>query len=331
MTPSIPLPKLKDTSGHWATQRERGSVFAMKLISWIAFAFGRRVSRLLLYPICLYFMLFARAGVRASRDYLGRVFGRPAAWGEVFQHHYAFAAVLLDRISTLAGRTQILDVAVSGRELIYRLVDGGQSCLLLGAHLGSFDVTRDIGHRRRRVVVNMLMYEQNARKVNTVIASFGGHSRMKIIPIGGVDSLIRAKDRLDQGEWVGILGDRVVANDRLIRVPFLGREAAFPAGPFLVASALKVPVVFFTCLYLGGNRYEEHFELFSEEIVLDRRHRQADLEKWVRRYAERLEYFCRLAPYNWFNFYDFWGVAASLDSTVPAGVRPDPGNIPRNT
>jgi predicted LPLAT superfamily acyltransferase len=141
---------------------------------------------------------------------------------------------------------------------------------------------------------------------------------MKVIPIGTVDSLIRAKDRLDQGEWVGILGDRVVANDRLVRVPFLGSEATFPAGPFLVASALKVPVVLFTCLYLGGNRYREYFELFAEEIVIDRRHRDADLEKWVRRYAERLEYYCRLAPYNWFNFYDFWGTDALPEPEIVA-------------
>ena len=305
-------------SGHWSTQNERGTVFAMKLISRIAFTFGRRTSRALLYPICLYFVLFARAGVCASRQYLGRVFGRPATWREVFQHHFVFASVLLDRVFMLAGRSQNLNVDVENRELVYRLADREQGCLLLGAHFGSFDVTRDIGHRRRRVVVNMLMYEENAQKLNTVIASFGGHSRMKVIPIGTVDALIRAKDCLDRGEWVGILGDRAVANDRLIRVPFLGGEAAFPAGPFLVAGALKVPVVLFTCLYLGGNCYKEHFELFTDEVVLDRRTREADLEKWVRRYAERLEYYCRLAPYNWFNFYDFWGAAPSPESTVLA-------------
>jgi predicted LPLAT superfamily acyltransferase len=154
-----------------------------------------------------------------------------------------------------------------------------------------------------------MMYEENARKVNTVIESLGGRARMKVIPIGVFDSLIRAKDRLEHGEWVGILGDRVVDSDRLIHVPFLGRTAAFPAGPFLMASALKVPVVLFACLHLGGNRYKEHFELFAEELTLDRHQRDAALERWVRRYAERLEYYCRLAPYNWFNFYDFWRTA----------------------
>ena len=300
-------------SGHWTTQRERGSVFAMKLITWIAFTFGRGVSRALLYPVCLYFVLFGRAGVRASRQYLGRVFGRPATWREVFQHHFVFASVLLDRAFMLAGRPQHLDVEETNRELMHRLADRGQGCLMLSAHMGSFDITRDIGLRGRNVVVNMLMYEENAQKLNAVIASFGGHDRMRVIPIGTVDSLIRAKHRLDQGEWVGILGDRVVANDRLIRVPFLGSEAVFPAGPFLVASALKVPVVLFVCLYMGGKHYKEYFELFADELVLDRSAREADLEKWVRRYAERLEYYCRLAPYNWFNFYDFWGAAPSLE------------------
>lgn len=297
-------------SGHWTTQRERGSVFAMRLITGFALLFGRRASRLLLYPICLYFLLFSAAGVRASRQYLGAVFGRPARWIEVFRHKYAFASVLLDRAFLLAGRPPRLEVVSDDAQLVYGLADRGQGCLLLGAHFGSFDVTRQVGHERRRIEVNMLMYEDNARKVNAVIEALGGRGRMKVLPIGEIDTLIRARDCLERGEWVGILGDRAVAAERLVRVPFLGREAAFPAGPFLMAAALRVPVVFFACTYLGGNRYREHFELFAEEIRLERGRRDADLERWVRRYAERLEYHCRLAPYNWFNFYDFWGAAA---------------------
>lgn len=304
-------------SHHWTTQRERGSVAAMKLISWIAFTFGRRATRLLLYPICLYYMLFALPGVRASRLYLSRVFGRAPTWLEIFRHHFVFASVLLDRAIVLSGRQPELDIREENRALVYRLADAGKGCLLLGAHMGSFDVTRKVGMERRQIEVNMMMYEENARKFSSVIESFGGRNRMKVIPIGEVDSLIRAKDRLDRGEWVGILADRAVNHDRLIRAPFLGGTAAFPAGPFLVASALKVPVVMFFCMYQGGNCYKEHFELFAEEITLDRKNREADLEKWVRHYAERLEYYCRLSPYNWFNFYDFWqsGEATAVPSS----------------
>jgi predicted LPLAT superfamily acyltransferase len=30
------------------------------------------------------------------------------------------------------------------------------------------------------------------------------------------------------------------------------------------------------------------------------------IEQALKRYAQRLEHYCRMAPYNWFNFYDFW-------------------------
>ena len=294
-------------SGHWVKQRERGTVFTLRLIAWVALTFGRRVSRALLYPIVAYYVLTGSTQRRASQVYLRRVFGRAPTWREIFRHHFVFASVYLDRAFLFAGRDGGFAIDAVNRELVIERSRCETGCLLLGAHLGSFDVTRKLGHEHRHIEVNMMMYPHNAQKVNAVIESFGGSYRMKVIPIGEVDSLIRAKECLDKGEWVGILGDRTVDSDRLIRVPFLGAEAAFPAGPFLVASALKVPVILFGCLYLGGNRYREHFELFAEEITLDRRSREADLEKWVSRYAERLEYYCRLSPYNWFNFYDFWG------------------------
>ena len=303
-------------SGHWATQRERGTVLGMKLIVRFTAVFGRAASCALLYPVCLYFMLVARRSTRASRQYLERALGRRPTGREVFRHYYYFAVTLLDRGLLLAGLPQRLDFGSENAEIVRRLAASRRGCLLLGAHLGSFDVARLLGEVRHHTDIHMMMYEENAQKLNAVIASFGGHSRMKVIPIGAVDSVIRVKERLDAGEWVGIRADRVVANDRLIRVPFLGHEASFPAGPFLVASALKVPVVLFVCLYLGGNRYKEYFELFAEEIVLNRASRAADLEQWARRYAERLEHYCRLAPYNWFNFYDFWAAPSPEAGTV---------------
>ncbi len=303
-------------SGHWTAQRERGTVLSMKMITWIAVVFGRSASCALLYPVCFYFMLFAPGATRASREYLTRLFGRRPIWREVFRHYYAFAIMLLDRALLLAGQEPDLVIRGEGYAMVSGLADSGRGCLMLGAHLGSFEVARFQTRKKPDLTINMMMYEENAQKVNAVFESLGGRSRMKVIPIGGVDSLLRAKDRLDAGEWVGILGDRLVASERVVHVPFLGSLAAFPAGPFLMASTLKVPVVLFASLYLGGNRYQEFYELFAEEIVIDRRQREADLEKWVRRYAERLEHYCRLAPYNWFNFYDFWDSAPQAE---PAG------------
>lgn len=291
----------------WQKHPERGSVFTMKLITWLSLTLGRPLGRLLLYPICAYFVIFARAGRRASRAYLSRVLDRPATLADVYRHHYYFASTLLDRAFLLAGRDEKFEVRSHGLEVMYRVIESGRGAILLGAHLGSFDLTRTLGEKRRGLVVNMMMFEENARKVNKVIDSLGGKQRMRVIPIGSVDALIQAKERLDQGQMIGILGDRVMFDDKVMRAKFLGKDAAFPAGPFLVAAALRVPVIIFSCLYRGGNRYDEYFELLADEVVLDRKTRAADLQVWVERYAARLEHYCRLAPYNWFNFFDFWG------------------------
>ena len=302
----------------WQRHRERGSVFSLKLITWLSLTLGRPVGRLLLYPICVYFMIFSRGGRRASRQYLQRVFGRPASLLEVFRHHYAFASTLLDRAFLLAGRYHLFQLEKHGLEVIVPLIKEKRGILLLGAHVGSFDLVRSFGELSYGAVVNMMMYEDNARMVNEVIASMGGKERMRVIPIGGIDALLRAKECAERGEIIGMLADRVVASDRIVRVPFLGHAAVFPAGPILLANALKIPVVLFFGLYKGGNCYEEHFELLADEIHLSRASRPAELQAWVAQYAARLEYYCRLAPYNWFNFFDFWGTPP--EESVPPSV-----------
>lgn len=291
----------------WLRERERGSVLAMKLLSRIALHIGRRPARALLYPICLYYLLVSTNGRRASRRFLARVFGRPARWRELFRHHFWFAATLLDRVYLLAGQCTRFAISKRGAEVLRTYNAQGRGCLLLGAHMGSFELTRACGARARGLEINMLMYRDNAPKLNAVMASLAGTEPLRVIPIGDFDSLLIAKARADAGEWLGILGDRVHGGEKIVTAPFFGEPVTFPAGPFLLAKALKIPVVLFFSLYRGGNVYEEHFELLADEIRFSTRRGEAEIAHWATRYAQRLEHYCRLAPYNWFNFFDYWG------------------------
>jgi predicted LPLAT superfamily acyltransferase len=120
------------------------------------------------------------------------------------------------------------------------------------------------------------------------------------------DTLIRVKESLDAGCFVGMLGDRVSGGDKTTQCQFLDAPATFPAGPVLLAALMRCPVILFFGLYRGGNRYEIYFEHFADEIDLDRVRRAENIQLWMQRYAKRLEHYSRLAPYNWFNFYPFW-------------------------
>jgi predicted LPLAT superfamily acyltransferase len=118
--------------------------------------------------------------------------------------------------------------------------------------------------------------------------------------------LLRVKESLDAGFFIGMLGDRVSGGDKTTQCQFLGASAVFPAGPILLAAMMHCPVILFFGLYRGGKRYDIYFEQFAEEIILNREHRLDEIQHWMQRYAERLEHYARLAPYNWFNFYPFW-------------------------
>jgi len=111
-----------------------------------------------------------------------------------------------------------------------------------------------------------------------------------------------------------MLGDRVSSGDKTTQCQFLGAPAIFPAGPILLAAIMHCPVILFFGLYRGGKRYEIYFEHFAEEITLDRDRRTEDVQHWVQRYAERLEHYACLAPYNWFNFYSLWDQSLPRES-----------------
>ncbi len=297
-------------SRSWLRQSERGSLLALRLIMWIAVHLGRRISRILLYPISAYFVLFSGASRRASQDYLRRVLARAVNWLDVFRHYHYFAATLLDRTYFLIGRHDLFDLQVHGAEIVLKQVERGQGCLMLGSHLGSFDALRALGILQQRLPLKVLMYEENAKKINAILNAINPAMADSVIAIGAPDTLLKVKEEVDRGTLVGILGDRVMFDDKLIISTFLGEKTVFPGGPMLLASALKVPVILCFGLYRGGNRYDIYFELLAESVEISRTNREKDMIDWTQRYVDRLEYYCRLAPYNWFNFYNYWDTDA---------------------
>ena len=123
----------------WLEQRERGSERLMAALAWVTLNLGRTFGRLFLPAISLYFLLFARAPRNASRAYLARVFGRPPALRELYRHIHTFAATIHDRTYLLAGRLGEFSIEVQGEGEVAAALREGRGCVLLGAHLGSFE------------------------------------------------------------------------------------------------------------------------------------------------------------------------------------------------
>ncbi len=304
------IPEVLETkaseSHRWTTLPERGTPASLRVIAWIAVHIGRRVTRLLLYPITLYFVITAHAARRTSYEYLNRVRGDSPSWWHVFRHFHYFAATILDRVYLLRGEFERFGVTVHGKEILQRQIESSKGSILLGSHLGSFEVLRTLGVMQRRFPLKVLMDTAHNQNITRFLDALNPKIAETVIAPDQPDTLIKVKESLDAGYFIGMLGDRVFGGDKTTQCQFLGAPATFPAGPILLAAMMRCPVISFFGLYRGGNRYEIYFEHFADEIVLDRDRRAENIQFWAQRYAERLEHYARLAPYNWFNFYPFW-------------------------
>ncbi len=289
----------------WLEQPERGSISAIRLIVALALFLGRRVARLVLIPVTLHFLLFADKARLASRNYLKRVLGQRVGLRHLFRHYYTFATVALDRFFLLKERYHLYRTKIHGEELLQEILASGEGCLLLGAHMGSFEILRALG-TANHVELALVMYEDNARMVNMMARAINPEIAKCIIPLGRFDSMLKVQECLQSNRWVGILGDRALDAEGMQEVTFLGEKTLLPTAPFRIALMLKRPVVMMLGLYRGGNRYELYFEKLFDPANVTRAERASAVESAVALYASRLEHYCKDAPYNWFNFYDFW-------------------------
>ena len=290
----------------WLRQRERGHLFFYRFIMWVALSIGRPAARFLLYPICMYYLLFSFKASRAIRRFFKVGLKRDVTVITLFHHYYVFASTLLDRVYLWLGQFHRFTIDVHGIEHLDLYASRRQGCILLGSHLGSFEIVRAVGIATQQLEIKVLMHELNASKIGGILRNLNPDIAETVIAIGDPSTMLEVKECVDRGGLVGIMGDRLVGKEHAVSCMFLGQKAFFPSGGIRLANAVRVPIVLFFGLYRGGNLYEIHFEPFADELKLNDSSREEELQAWTQRYAGRLEHYCRFAPDNWFNFYDFW-------------------------
>lgn len=296
-------------SASWLSARERGTITGIRFVLWLATALGRPAAQGFVSALALYYTLAHGPSRRASRAYLRRV-GAPHGLWDVYRHLRRFAHASLDRVFFLRKRLKGITLESNGTEHLRAAQEAGRGAVLLGAHLGSFEALRaQAAHRG--YPLNIVGYFKNARMINEVIQEISPESMVRVVGIepDGMEHVLTLRERVERGEFVAILADRAELSKRSAEVSLLGGAVRLPTGPFLLASMLKCPVFLTFGLARGGGRYELYCEPFADPLVIDRRDRDAALAACAARYAERLEHYLRLAPDNWFNFYDYWGDA----------------------
>ncbi len=302
----------------WARRVERGTIQALRFARFLHRALGRRARRLVLWPIAAYFFVSSSDERRASREWLAAVWNAPGgrvALRErpgriaILRHMHAFAVNIFDRMVMWAGEVDRFAIDHRGGEALLALAREGRGAILLGAHLGSFDMLRLIS-RQYGLRLNVLMYTDRSELVTSFFASLGGGSLVRVIHLdpSSVQSAFEIKACLERGEFVGILADRVHpgGRERPVETLFVGQRAAFPLSPFLLGVVLGAPMFLSLCTSTGDARYLA----VTEPVFAGGRVPRADREKVAREALEtwvrRFEAHCLASPMQWFNWNDFF-------------------------
>ena len=293
-------------AAEWVRHRERGSLWLLKIMAFLSLRLGRTLSRIILYGIAAYFFLFGPSARRHSRCYLRRALGRAATARDRFLQILSFASTIHDRVYLMNEQFEKFNISVEGEAMVLAQASIGRGALLLGSHMGSFEVMHSLSRRQNGLRVSMAMYEENARKITGILAAINPKAVPDIVSLGQIDAMLRIAERLEQGGCVGVLADRTLGDEPTHAVTFLGEQAYLPTGPMRAAAILRCPVFFMAGLYRGKNNYHVVFEQVADFSATSVGSRRLAVCAAIERYAAVLEHYCRTDPYNWFNFFDFW-------------------------
>ncbi|MFA0438696.1 glycosyltransferase [Vibrio sp. 10N.222.51.C12] len=312
---------------HWSAQKERGTVLGIKTLLFVYQILGRKAFNLILSVVIRYYHLTNRRARDASEQYLQQL-GTFAQNHNLtlpgkldsYQHLLSFGHTMLDKLAAWKGDFSLDNLTINGQEQFQPLIDSKQGVLLLGSHLGNIELCRALSRRYAHIKINALVFTEHAERFNSVMKAVNPNSELNLIQVNkmGPDTAILLQQKIDQGEWVVIVGDRTSTSkeQRCVWADFLDKPAPFPQGPFMLASVLKAPVYLMFGFRDDSQKvphFNVYFEHFSDKIVLPRNTRQASLQHEVQRYAHRLEHYATQAPLQWYNFFNFWTLSKHHD------------------
>jgi len=289
----------------WIEKEERGSAWIMRLMLFLCKHTGQWLVRPLLYPIVTYFFLTSPETRASSLRFFAKVNGH-SDWRDYFRQLHCFAQTLLDRIFILSGNTKRYKVTGRGREMFIEEQKRGKGMILLGSHLGSFEACRVLVREKAGLDVYMVAYFGGSQKIRLILNELNPELLKRIIDPTDPDAIFKMREAIESGGILAILADRVGIGEKRATARFFGEEVELPAGPFMLAHILGCPVYSFFGLLTDKYQYDSCLECIAERVELPRKGREEALNAYVQSYTDRLEYYCRKHPYNWFNFYDFW-------------------------
>lgn len=284
--------------------RSRGTATGYKIFVWLLKKGGLKATYSLLHFVTAYYRWFVPAATKPLQYlYITRMgFDKKKSRRLIKKNIFIFGQTLIDKIAVLSQVSHKLKFTHEGIENIEKMVTDGKGGILLSAHLGNWEAA---GHMLKRVnaPINIVMYDGEESQMKQYMGQFENKRSFNVILIKeDLSHIYEMSAALARNELICLHGDRFRPGNRTITHFFLGEDANFPAGPFILASKLKAPVSF--VFAFKETNLDYHYYSFPAKVY-DGRGKEG-METMLDEYVTTLEKMIKRYPEQWFNYYDFW-------------------------
>lgn len=296
---------------HWANLNEVSASLGIRSLFLVYKLFGRFPVQLILYPVALWFFIFAKVARRSSCDYLERLYlysggtSPSSSWINVYRHIYSFAECILDKLIIWGGKIDDLNYSVNQINEFDNLLEDHKGAIIVVSHLGNLDFCRAIAKFRPDTDLTVLVHTAHAEKFNKLLRDINPDSGLNIIQVSkfSMQDAMLLSEKIQKGGLIAIAGDRIPLSwGNTIPLSFLGYKAEFPVGSYLLGKTLGCQLLSLMAIKVNG-RYEiscKKIADFSDPSNLE------PTELIAQRFADLLRDGCLRSPFQWFNFYPFW-------------------------
>jgi len=291
--------------GKW-TGKSRGSSWGYNFfISLIKI--DVHIAYFFLWPVSFFYLIFSDKE-NIKYFYSTRLgYGTFKSYLSIYKNYVFLGKVLIDKIAILSGQKDQYSFDFDGEEYLHQMVDANKGGLLLGAHMGNWEVAGELLERIDSVI-NILMVEAEHEKLKEVISEAIGQKKVNIIPIKeDMSHIFGVIEAFKNKEIVAMHGDRFVEGNQTLNFQFLGAEASFPVGPMVLAGKYNIPVSFVFSVK-ETNKHYHFFATKGKVYPLPRKPALRDeaMRVMLKDYVSHLEDKVSKYPLQWFNYHKFW-------------------------
>lgn len=282
--------------------KSRGTVLGYKIFVFFMKNLGLKAAYFILYFVAAYFCLFAMDSSKAIYHYFRHrlKFSKTRSLLSIYKSYYVFGQTIIDKVAISSGLRDKFTYEFDGIDLIRETIRQKKGGVLISAHVGNFEIAEFFfGELEEKTSISLLTTDVEHTAIKEYIESVTSESNINLIIIKeDLSHIFEINAALARNEIVCITGDRYVKGSKYLSQSLLGEEAKFPAGPFLLASRLNVPVLFVYVM----KETTSHYHLYARRAKAKKR----DAKKLLEEYTESVSWMLEKYPLQWFNYFDFW-------------------------